>query len=45
MSIRDIIWLIGLALILDDAKDIGKFDRLHHWQLGATMIFKPAWFE
>ena len=24
----------GKILLNDDAKDIGKFDRLHHWQYG-----------
>ena len=29
---------LGLVVMLSDLKDIGKFDRLHHWHLGALMI-------
>lgn len=36
----------GLALFLDDIKDFLKFDRLHHWQIGAittlASIFLPS---
>lgn len=42
---KTLIGLVGLALLLDDIKDIGKTDRIHHWQLGATMLFAPRWFE
>jgi len=29
---------IGVVLVLTDLQDLGKFDRLHHWQLGAAMV-------
>jgi hypothetical protein len=29
---------IGEILVADYAKDIGKFDRIHHWQIGAALI-------
>jgi len=29
---------LGKILIEDDKKDIGKFDRLHHWQYGFILI-------
>lgn len=36
----------GLTLLLDDIKDFLKFDRLHHWQIGAittlASIFLPS---
>jgi hypothetical protein len=28
---------IGALLLLDDSKDIGKMDRLHHWHIGAAL--------
>lgn len=31
----------GLLFLLHDFKDIGKFDRLHHWMLGAVMLLWP----
>jgi hypothetical protein len=27
----------GAAMMLDDARDVGRFDRLHHWQVGALL--------
>jgi len=27
----------GAAMMLDDARDVGRFDRLHHWQGGAFL--------
>jgi hypothetical protein len=30
--------LFGLTALADDAKDIGKFDRFHHWQVGFLLI-------
>ena len=30
--------LFGLTALADDAKDIGKFDRFHHWQVGLLLI-------
>lgn len=44
MDIKDIQGL-GLLIFLHDANDAGKFDRLHHWMLGAAMILCPEWFE
>lgn len=44
VSKLEAIGLIGLLLLLHDAKDFGKLDRLHHWQYGAAMIAKPEWF-
>ena len=32
---------IGLMLLLHDSikhGDFGKFDRLHHWQIGAVLL-------
>lgn len=28
---------VGEWLLRDDAKDIGKFDRAHHWHVGILM--------
>ena len=44
MDIKDIQGL-GLLIFLHDAKDAGKFDRLHHCMLGAAMVLYPEWFE
>lgn len=44
MEIKDIQGL-GLLIFLHDASDVGKFDRLHHWMLGALMIVRPEWFR
>jgi hypothetical protein len=33
---------VGLILLLDDSirhGDFGKFDRLHHWQVGALFMY------
>ena len=30
---------IGLLLLLDDIRDIGKLDRLHHYHLGLALVF------
>ncbi len=29
---------IGEIVLEDDAADIGKFDRIHHWHVGALLI-------
>ena len=34
----DMLGFLGLYLIADDIEDIGEFDRLHHWQVGAAML-------
>lgn len=44
MELKDI-QSLGLLIFLHDAKDAGKFDRLHHWMLGIAMIFWPEWFK
>ena len=31
-------FLFGLTALADDAKDIGRFDRPHHWQVGFLLI-------
>jgi hypothetical protein len=36
--------ILGLLNLLDDADDIGKLDRLHHWQLGTLMCVCPDIF-
>ena len=28
----------GVILLLDDAADIGRFDRIHHWMIGAVLL-------
>jgi hypothetical protein len=36
-----LIQLIGLMLLLDDSiryRDFLKFDRLHHWHVGAVLL-------
>jgi len=39
---------LGELLLLDDIKDFGKFDRIHHWHIGLLlMIFGSileAWY-
>ena len=45
MEVKDAIALVGLALLLDDIKDLGRFDRGHHWHVGAAMLLMPSWFE
>lgn len=35
---------LGLIALLHDRRDIGRFDRLHHWLLGAVMVLRPKWF-
>jgi len=44
METKDIEGL-GLLIFLHDVKDAGKFDRLHHWMLGAVMVLFPEWFK
>jgi hypothetical protein len=42
---KDYEWLailMGACLLLDDAQDIGKFDRLHHWQAGLGLMALPV---
>jgi len=36
--------LFGLACVLHDIRDVGKFDRLHHWMLGFSMVLWPRLF-
>lgn len=36
-----IIQIFGAFLIGDDSEDIGEFDRLHHWHVGAAMLAYP----
>ncbi len=31
-------FLFGLTALADDAKDIGRFDRPHHWHVGLLLI-------
>jgi len=45
MADKDLIEWLGALLVLDDFKDLGRFDRLHHWLVGVAMLFKPEWFE
>ncbi len=42
MVSENYIQLFGMALLLDDFEDVGKFDRLHHWMYGAAMILGAA---
>ena len=35
--------LIGALLVLSDIKDVGKFDRIHHWHLGAALLLFGQW--
>ena len=30
--------LIGALLVLSDINDVGKFDRIHHWHVGAALL-------
>jgi hypothetical protein len=41
MDTEKAIQMLGAFLMGDDSADIGKFDRLHHWQLGAAMVALP----
>ena len=34
----NIVKFIGALLMLSDIKDLGKFDRFHHWMLGAGLV-------
>ena len=34
MAGSDALKKIGVILLADDAADIGKLDRIHHWQIG-----------
>jgi hypothetical protein len=38
---RQDVQFLGLMNLFDDANDIGKIDRLHHWQLGGVMFGWP----
>ena len=29
---------IGLIVLLHDIGDLGRLDRLHHWQIGAFLL-------
>jgi len=35
---RDVAAMLGAYLVLDDIDDLGEFDRIHHWQIGAAML-------
>lgn len=35
---RTLMMLAGGYLVADDFEDFMKFDRVHHWQVGAAMI-------
>lgn len=35
---------LGLMNLLDDANDLGRFDRPHHWHLGGLMLGWPDKF-
>ena len=37
-SMIEILKNIGEIVLEDDAPDIGKFDRIHHWHIGAALI-------
>lgn len=37
-SYMDMLGFLGLYLIVDDIEDVGEFDRLHHWQVGAAIL-------
>jgi len=37
-SIAKILKLVGAVLYIDDINDVGRFDRLHHWQYGDALI-------
>jgi len=41
-SVLELIEEMGRMLLEDDKKDIGKFDRLHHWQLGLPIMILGA---
>ena len=28
----------GASMIIDDIKDVGKFDRIHHWMYGVVLF-------
>jgi hypothetical protein len=34
----------GAAMMLDDARDVGRLDRLHHWQIGALLAVAATLF-
>lgn len=31
--------------MLHDRRDLGKFDHLHHWMVGAVILWKPQWLS
>jgi hypothetical protein len=37
-ELNPILQLLGAYLVLDDIDDLGKLDRIHHWQIGAAMV-------
>ncbi|MCL6578405.1 MAG: hypothetical protein K6T73_03350 [Candidatus Bathyarchaeota archaeon] len=37
MYVMNLLHTIGGILVVDDYKDYGKVDRLHHWLLGEIM--------
>lgn len=36
-EVAKLIDAIGALLVIDDYKDYGKFDRIHHWFIGELM--------
>ena len=28
----------GVSMIMDDIKDVGKIDRIHHWMIGLILV-------
>ena len=34
----EILQFLGILLILSDLKDVGKVNRVHHWQIGLGML-------
>ena len=45
MDPEKLIQMFGAFLLGNDSADIGKFDRLHHWQLGAAMVALPFFLD
>jgi len=41
-SILEWVEEIGRQILDSDKKDIGKFDRLHHWQIGLPIMLLGA---
>jgi hypothetical protein len=45
MADKELIEFFGALMLLEDYRHLSKFDRLLNWLIGATMLFKPDWFE